>query len=293
MRYATCLALASIVASPTVIPATATLYAVSGDGGNPAESLYTVDTTNAALTFVQTLGNGDDGEIITYHPPSGLIYHWSGRSSTMETVNPISHVVTPVVSGGPEEILAAVWDAAAGHFLVESNDALYSVTTSGVYTFIGEIPNVSGIDLADIRGLAFVGSTLYAIEHIDSFDDDGELDLLTFDKTTAAVLSHVNITLSGFALNGSSFGLVADGSIGKLYAGVGVGSTRRLVTIDPTTAVATDIGLFSNKISSLATDAVPITTAIPESRWGMFALAILVEFTAIAKCFRYAHRRAC
>ena len=52
---------------------TGTLWAVSGDGGSPAETLYTVNTSNAALTLQFALGNGADGETIAFHG-NGLMY---------------------------------------------------------------------------------------------------------------------------------------------------------------------------------------------------------------------------
>ncbi len=41
-----------------------TLYAVSGEQGPNPETLFTVDTSNAALTLACVLGNGADGETI-------------------------------------------------------------------------------------------------------------------------------------------------------------------------------------------------------------------------------------
>ena len=60
--------------------ANGTLWAVSGDGGSPAETLYTVNTSNAALTLQFALGNGADGETIAFHG-NGLMYHSSGNGS--------------------------------------------------------------------------------------------------------------------------------------------------------------------------------------------------------------------
>ena len=75
---------------------TGTLWAVSGDGGSPAETLYTVNTSNAALTLQFALGNGDDGEAIAFHG-NGLMYHSSGNASALfESVNVDTQVVTPI-----------------------------------------------------------------------------------------------------------------------------------------------------------------------------------------------------
>ena len=80
---------------------TGTLWAVSGDGGSPAETLYTVNTSNAALTLQFALGNGADGETIAFHG-NGLMYHSSGNASAMfESVNVDTQVVTPIGTASP------------------------------------------------------------------------------------------------------------------------------------------------------------------------------------------------
>ena len=69
---------------------------MSGDGGSPAETLYTVNTSNAALTLQFALGNGADGETIAFHG-NGLMYHSSGNASAeFESVNVDTQVVTPI-----------------------------------------------------------------------------------------------------------------------------------------------------------------------------------------------------
>jgi hypothetical protein len=62
------------------------------------------------------------------------------------------------------------------------------------------------------------------------------------------------VTLSGFTIN-SSQALAADPLTNTLYAVVQTGtgpSNRRLITVNPTTGVGTDIGSLSNSFSSLA-----------------------------------------
>ena len=64
-----------------------TLYAVVGDkknaagGGLPPETLFTLNTSNAAPTQVLVLGRGNDGEAIGFNPNDGLIYHASGNDT--------------------------------------------------------------------------------------------------------------------------------------------------------------------------------------------------------------------
>jgi hypothetical protein len=51
------------------------LYGVTGEEGSPPESLFTIDTTTAAPTFMLGLGAGDDGEAIGFNPTDGFMYH--------------------------------------------------------------------------------------------------------------------------------------------------------------------------------------------------------------------------
>ena len=64
-----------------------TLFAVVGDkrntagGGLPPETLFILNTSNAAPTQVLVLGRGNDGEAIGFNPNDGLIYHASGNDT--------------------------------------------------------------------------------------------------------------------------------------------------------------------------------------------------------------------
>ena len=131
---------------------TGTLWAVSGDGGSPAETLYTVNTSNAALTLQFALGNGADGETIAFHG-NGLMYHSSGNASAMfESVNVDTQVVTPIGTA-VGEMFAMGYNPTNGQLYgsdIGSNLFTIDIAT-GARTAIGFIngPN-------DNRGLAFV-----------------------------------------------------------------------------------------------------------------------------------------
>ena len=132
---------------------TGTLWAVSGDGGSPAETLYTVNTSNAALTLQFALGNGADGETIGFHG-NGLMYHSSGNASAMfESVNVDTQVVTPIGTA-VGEMFAMGYNPANGQLYGSdiSSDLFTINIATGARTTIGFIngPN-------DNRGLAFVG----------------------------------------------------------------------------------------------------------------------------------------
>lgn len=58
-----------------------TLLGVTGDGAATPETVYRIDQTNASKTLLRALGNGADGEVISYNPDDNMVYHWSGNGS--------------------------------------------------------------------------------------------------------------------------------------------------------------------------------------------------------------------
>ncbi|MBT5977427.1 MAG: hypothetical protein HOG66_07295 [Flavobacteriales bacterium] len=101
------------------------LYAVTGDGASNPENLYTVNQSTGAMTFVQSLGNGSDGEVIAYCPDNGKMYHWSGWDGTLsnltfESIDLNTNAVAKVGMTGsvsPTSIRAAAY-VGQGYFLV-------------------------------------------------------------------------------------------------------------------------------------------------------------------------------
>jgi len=138
--------------------ASGTLYGVTGDGASTAESLFTLNTSNATPTFVRALGNGDDGEAIGFNPDDGLIYHASGFGEKIfETIDPGNGfmIVNVPLSGDPYNEGSALTYAGAGEFFLSSGGVLLAdrdlltITTGGVVLFIGDLDHVA-------KGLAFV-----------------------------------------------------------------------------------------------------------------------------------------
>jgi hypothetical protein len=140
-----------------------TLYAVTGDGATPPETLYTLSTSDASSTFVLTLGNGDDGEVIAWNPVDGLLYHASGLvelgpdGRILETIDPVGLGVNPVALSGSTYVEATglTWSSDAGLFLLTSldlaeiSDELFTLTASGQASFVGALDHEAG-------GVAFV-----------------------------------------------------------------------------------------------------------------------------------------
>ncbi len=99
-----------------------------------------------------------------------------------------------------------------------------------------------------------------ALVSVASQDDQ----LRVIDPATAATVSSVTITLSGFTVNGG-LGLAVEPATGILWALLktnppappegGRATARRLATIDPTTGVATSVGSTGDAFAGLAFDA--------------------------------------
>ena len=155
-----------------------TLYAVVGDkknlagGGLPPETLFILNTSNAAPTQVLVLGHGNDGEAIGFNPNDGLIYHASGNDTggdgcvpfnpsvcveIFESVNPNNLAVTNIALSGAytpltenySEVLALTHLSGNVLLLADIDQNLYQITTTGVVTFVGSLDHVA-------KGIAFV-----------------------------------------------------------------------------------------------------------------------------------------
>jgi hypothetical protein len=162
-----------------------TLYAVVGDkkntpgGGLSPETLFTLNTANAAPTQVLVLGRGNDGEAIGFNPNDGLIYHASGNDTggdgcapldpstcveIFETVNPNTLAVTNIPLSGAYVPLTDSYSevAALTHLsgnvllLTDIDQNLYQITTAGVVTFVGGMDHVA-------KGLAFVNAPVTSL----------------------------------------------------------------------------------------------------------------------------------
>ncbi|MBK6723597.1 MAG: hypothetical protein IPG58_10115 [Acidobacteria bacterium] len=126
------------------------LYGVTGNGGTNPETLYTINTTNAAITLVTPLGNGADGETIAFHP-NGLLYHSSGNGTALfESVNVDTFVVTPIGSASSEMFAMGYSPANSQLYGSDIGNLLFTINiATGARTTVGTIPAVS-----DNRGLA-------------------------------------------------------------------------------------------------------------------------------------------
>lgn len=229
------LALGSSLLLAALAPAqAAVLYGVTGDGGMPSETLFTINQTTAAATSFLTLGAGNDGEAIGFNPTDGFMYHASGIFAQIwESIDlSVPSVATSMPLATVNENLALTWNPSSGTFLMSNrdNNLFYSTTAAGIATDIGSTPD-------DLKGLAFVGSTLYGAAAFTS-------TLYALNPLDGAVLSSLGVSMAGFTVDGMN-GLATDPDSGLLYGVVRTGSDRHLATIDPLTGIASDIGVIT------------------------------------------------
>lgn len=263
----------------------ASLIGVTGERATPSETLYLLSTTDATASFQRQLGDGGPGEAIAFNPDDGLLYRVSGDGFSMPRVyEAISGATGPVTSislsgDGFEELAAMTWWADQGVFLAidrfgngSLNVPLLTLTTDGVASVVGDLEEVT-------KGLAFVGSTLYTLDHRGNAPNP--IRLRTRDPFTGSGLSAVNVTLPGSilvptgnpedpfvnapisALTPRSYGLAADPAQGTLYALLHVNVLnaalnlpesfhRALFTIDPATGNASYVGTPQDFFAGLA-----------------------------------------
>lgn len=132
---------------------TGALYGVTGDGGSPPETLFTLNKEDATATFFMTLGNGTDGEAIGYNNEDNLLYHASGSSVgtyVFEKIDLLTKTIIPIDNPTVgEEITALTYWAEPATFLAANlDDELLRMSTEGIQTVVGNLDHQS-------KGLAF------------------------------------------------------------------------------------------------------------------------------------------
>jgi len=146
-----------------------------------------------------------------------------------------------ILAGNEGSDSALTFRASEGVFYWATFDELYRLTVDGVKTFIGDMDH-------DTRGLAFSldGNTLYSIEQRSD-------QLRIVDPADASAAgSSTTITLEGKFVNGGG-GLATHPTTGVLFALLRIeGEGRVLVTLDPSTGVATSIGNTGLKTAGIA-----------------------------------------
>lgn len=145
---------------------TGKLFGVSGDGGVIPEALYSISKTNGAATFLLQLGNGGEGEALSFNPLDGKLYHASGSGSIneptigtiLETIDPVTLQIAPItLSAYPISGITALCRLDSQTMLAATFGLEFiKISNSGVITPIGGLDHLS-------KGLAFApGPSFYA-----------------------------------------------------------------------------------------------------------------------------------
>ena len=131
-------------------------FAVTGDGATVPETLYTVDLSTAATTFVMALGNGSDGEALAF-APDGYLYHFSGLGvpnvhEIFERIDTFTNTITPItLSGFDTDEILSVTPWVGGNLLVADRfDRLIVTNTNGV------VRQLATWAYGPVKGLAFL-----------------------------------------------------------------------------------------------------------------------------------------
>lgn len=131
-----------------------TLLGVTGDGANVPETVYRIDKTNATKTVLRTLGNGADGEVISYNPDDNMVYHWSGNGTVVyEKFDTSGVTVTniPLIGTTNGETFGAVYRSNNTFLISNIGSRFQTYNTNGT---VGAQIGSGSPD--DIRGLAYL-----------------------------------------------------------------------------------------------------------------------------------------
>ena len=200
---------------------------------------------NVTSVFSDTVASGN---VISQNPTAGT------------NVSPGSGVGL-VISSGPPVLLMGVQNDPKTGPLVNS---LYRLRTDGVVSKIGDLTHRT-------HGLAYVGSNLYSVEELTLAKQAGTPpNLYRLNPSTGATLATIRLSLStGESLEGGR-GLATEPGTNQLWGLLVVTSEvntlRRLVTINPTTGVATQKAKLFGNFMDLAFDAAGTLYAITDNR---------------------------
>jgi hypothetical protein len=220
------------------------------------EGLFSVDTTVPSATAIGA--GGIESIIAEIEYGGGVIYGAdTGTNDELHSINPVTGtlestlIMTFPAEGDVITSMEFIGDTLYAGLTTEGGGTTYLSTValdSGVITVIGS----TGVE-SPFGGLAYDGSTLYGVSAGGSA---GTLYTLDIGSGAATEVGVVELDGVGLGLTALEFG-----SDGALYT---LPSQRELLagnllTIDPTTAVATDLG-FTGEFGLVA-----LTTPEPTS----------------------------
>jgi hypothetical protein len=239
----TMLLMAGVLASILVMSrhaSAATLLAYDGDNN----SLYSIDTATAIATLIGTdYASGDISEIEL--SAGGVVYAADTDDNTLlHTIDPSTGSVTGTITmtfpmGG--DVLTAlefVGSTLYAGFTTEDSGGPTFLTTVDIGTGIVSTVGATGVS-SPLGGLAYdvATSVMYGISAGGS-----SAELFTIDLSTGAATSVGLVTIGGTSFGGTT--ALEFGPDGVLYALPNNNSsiTGHLLSIDPLTGAATDLG---------------------------------------------------
>lgn len=153
------------------------LFGVTSDSATVPSTLYRIDTVTGTSHFLKTLGNGDDGEVICFHPINGHLYHFSGSfNPVFEKIDPVSLSVIsiPISSGLYGKPLAVTVVAPDQFLLFDDRSQMVAVDTAGTVN-----SSFSNLSFATQGALMPIQPLDAAYDHISSGDTVFFYDLST------------------------------------------------------------------------------------------------------------------
>ncbi|MDT3780006.1 PASTA domain-containing protein, partial [Nitrospira sp. MA-1] len=175
-------------------------------------------------------------------------------------VDPGSAVALVISSGQPVFLMGVQNDPKTGPLV----NSLYRLRTDGVVTKIGDLTHRT-------HGLAYVGTTLYSVEELSLSPQPGApLNLYRVNPGSGASLAKIPLSLStGESVEGGR-GLATEPGTNQLWGLLVVRSEanniRRLVTINPTTGLATQKAKLFGNFMDLVFDGAGTLYAITDNR---------------------------
>lgn len=131
------------------------LFGVTGNGSTNSETCFLIDTLTGVPTLFRVLGNGADGEVISYNPDDNMIYHWSGNGTIVfEKFSP-DDAAAPVID---IPIIGTTNGETFGALYIGNNNFRTSNISSSFNQFnaAGNVLPGFGSNPDDLRGMAMV-----------------------------------------------------------------------------------------------------------------------------------------
>ncbi len=228
-----------------------TIHSMSGVGaiGVTPESLCTLSAVDGTPFFMTSDVASGGAQALAYNPDEHLLYHAvgsdSGSPEAFETIHPGTLAVTGIPTAGFNYDGLSALTHFGGAFLLGaeqfgSDFLLHNI--NGTAGDIGDLDHSS-------RGLAL---NTISPNYLYSVSPDDPL-LRQVNSATGQTITHTAIILPGARVTGGN-GLVTDPLTGELWALLKLdgASSRQLVTLDPTSGLATSIGDTGDDFAGLA-----------------------------------------